>query len=196
MSKQPNIVLSKSCLLQAVETILQPQDKTIGRKSKIKANFHNSRDATDVNYCCIDRSHLAVNFNSQLKQRLPNSLTSILNQMQLCLLAHDWDGYKELLLILFRSSNVTNDYILFSIRSCFILLFNHPNRSPELLDNFMAACLKINEESRRIKYLEGCFTLKESSACTLKMKILTEENKVHEEEEEEEMIFNSSFSSD
>lgn len=195
MSKQPEFVLSKSYLLRAVETILQPQDKLIGRESKIKENFHNVRDAWGVNYFCIDRSHLAVKCNRQLKKKIKNSLTSVLNQMQLCLLAHDWDGYKELLLILFRSPNVANDYILFSIRSCFILLFNHPNRSPELLDNFMTACLRINEESRRIQYLEKCFTLKENFASALKKNFLNNENAVNEEEEEE-IIFNSSFSSD
>jgi len=54
----------------------------------------------------------------------------------------------------------------------------------------MASCLKINDESRRIQYLEGCFSLKGDSAYT------KEKNIFNEDEDEEEMFFYSDFSSD
>jgi len=59
----------------------------------------------------------------------------------------------------------------------------------------MASCLKINDESRRIQYLKGCFSLKGDSAYTSRTNILKEDNE-KEDEDEEEMFFYSDFSSD
>lgn len=191
------VTLPKSCLLEAIETILQSprEKKLVGRKAKIVAEY-NRQDATNVDSNCSNRSHLPI-YSSRISHKTEASLMPILNEIRFCLLAGDWDGYKELLLILFSSPNIANAYILYAIRSCFILLFNHPYRTPDMLDDFMASCLRINDKSRRIQYLEGCFSLKGDSTYTMGINIKKEKEKEKEiVEEEEEMIFHSDFSSD
>lgn len=184
------VVLPKSRLLQAVEMILRPTEP-VGRKANIAASFRNYYDAMKVDARCADRSHLPIYSSRILHKSNPErSFGPILTEMRLCLLACDWDGYKDLLLVLFRSSNISNGHLLLVVRSCFIVLFNHPNRTPQLLDDFMASCLYINDQSKRIKYLEGCFLLK--NTCSLGQ---TNKEIQEEEEDEEEIIFNSDFSS-
>lgn len=186
------VVLPKSRLLQAVEMILRPKGP-VGRKAKIAVSFRNYYDAKKVDARCADRSHLPVYSSRILHKSNPErSFGPILSEMRLCLLAGDWDGYKDLILVLLRSSNVSNGHLLLVIRSCFVLLFNHPNRAPLLLDNFMASCLYINDQSRRMKYLEDCFLLKETCALGKTNKEIQEEE---DEEDEVEIIFNSDFSS-
>lgn len=186
-------VLPKSRLLEAIEKVLESQEKKpVGREAKIIASY-NRHKAIRIDCNCADRSHLPLCSS----RNVDTGLMPIFNELRLCLLAGDWDNYKELLLVLFSSPNIANDYILFAVRSCFVLLFNHPCRSPDILDNFMASCLKINDESRRIQYLEGCFSLKGDSAYTSKKNILKEESeKEDEDEDEEEIFFYSDFSSD
>lgn len=194
-TKINNIDLPKNYLMQAIETILESHVKLVGRKLKISNTYNNPNVATKVNTLCSDRSHLLIYCNkSSDKRKLENSLKPIFDELRLCLLACDWDNYKELLLILFRSSNVKDVYIMFSIRSCFILLLNHPNRTPEMLDNFMASCLSINEKSRRLEYLKNCFSLKGTSSSTLNRNLSKDDEE--EEEDDEEIFFNSSYSSD
>lgn len=191
------VVFPKSHLLQAIEMILQPT-KPVGRKAKIADNFHTYHDAMKVDAHCVDRSYLPF-YSSRIlyKSNPERSFGPILTEMRLCLLACDWDGYKDLLLVLFRSSNIPNRHILLTVRSCFVLLFNHPNRTPQLLDNFMASCLYINDQFKRLEYLKSCFSLKGTSACSLDTKSLNKEIiEVEEEEEaEDEIFFNSDFSS-
>ncbi|VVC32116.1 Hypothetical protein CINCED_3A010339 [Cinara cedri] len=186
----------KSYLLQAVELILQPKSVPVGRKAKIMGKW-NKIDAMKVNSLCSDQSHLPVYSSIMLYRENPlRSLSPILNEMRLCLLAGDWDGYKDLLLLVLRSSIVSSGYILFVIRSSFILLFNHPNRTPQVLDTFLRACIYLTDH-RRIKYLESCFTFKGTLAHLLDKTVMNiEDNEKEEEEEEEEIIFNSEFSSD
>lgn len=188
-----HVILEKNCLLRAIDTILQSQkNKSVGRKSKIESGF-SAQNAMNVESNCMDRSHLPI-VSSRVKHKTnKTSLMPIVHEMRSSLLACDWDSYKELLLELLNSSNISNDYILFVVRSCFVLILNHPYRTPQLLDNFIASCLKINDESRKIQYLKDCFLLKGDSACKSKENILKEEI---EEEDEEEIIFNPDFDSD
>lgn len=191
------VILQKKHLLRAIETILQPQDKKlVGRRAKIRSSYSH-RDAIKVESNCTDRTSLNLAaLDNRISHKSDNyGLTLIFNEMKLCLLARDWDSYKELLAILLTSPNLSNDYVLFIIRSCFVLIFNHPYRTPGLLDNFIASCLKINDESRKIQYLKNCFLLKGDSICKSRENILKIEND-EEEEEEEELFFNPDFSSD
>lgn len=188
-----HVVLEKSCLLRAIDTILQSQkNKSVGRKSKIESGC-SAQSAIRVESCCMDRSHLPF-CSSRIKQKTnKTSLMPIVHEMRSSLLACDWDSYKELLLELLNSPNILDDYILFVVRSCFVLMLNHPYRTPQLLDNFIASCLRINDESRKLQYLKDCFSLKGDSACKSRENILKDEI---EEEDEEEIFFNPDFSSD
>jgi len=187
------IVLPNSGVLQAIEMILGQRNEPVGRKAKIKATYRDDRRSMRVDSLCTNKRHLK-NFSSRPSNRTikGNSLRPVFNQMRLCLLAGDWDSYKELLLVALSSPNIANDYILLAVRSCFVLLLNHPHRTSEMIDNFIASCLSINEESRRKLYLQECFSLRFKPTCTEKKDIVNEEI----EEEEEEIFFNSDFSSD
>lgn len=186
------IVLPNSGVLQAIELILGQRNEPVGRKAKIKATYQDRRSMR-VDSLCTNKRHLQ-NFSSRPSNRTlkGNSLRPVFNQMRLCLLAGDWDSYKELLSVALSSPNIANDYILLAVRSSFILLLNHPHRTSEMIDNFIASCLGINEVSKRKSYLQACFTLKFKPTCTEKKDIVNEEI----EEEEEEIFFNSDFSSD
>lgn len=189
------VELPRSWLLQGVEALLQKPPEAVGRMARIKA-AHAKTNALTVDHECSDRTNLIFRPGQNMRKlKLESSLNPILNEMRLCLLASDWEGYKKLLLILFRAHNLKSGYIFFVIRSCFILLLNHPNRTPELLDDFMAGCLKLNEESRRIKYLKDCFLLKETKldAKNPKKNISSDEES---EEEDEEIFFERDFNSD
>ncbi|XP_050536484.1 uncharacterized protein LOC126902858 [Daktulosphaira vitifoliae] len=178
------IVLPTWCLMKGIDTILQ--DKHDEKSYKSQKNYCHKVE-TEMEAQCFDHSALLVGSTNRLK--LGNSLSPLMSEMRLCLLADDWDGYKQLLLMLFRSQNVSNKHIMFLIRSCFVLLLNHPNRSPGILDNFMSSCLNINDESRKIDYLEHCFRLKVNSG---KDSDYTESK----DNEEEEVFFDSEYSSD
>lgn len=190
------IVLPKSCVLQAIETILEPRkSEPVGRRAKINATYKADRASMFVDWLCTDKTHLPIYCSrSSCKTMKENSLKPVLNEMRLCLLAGDWDGYKELLSVSLKSPNIESDYILFSVRSCFVLLLNHPHRTAEMIDNFITSCLSINEESRRKSYLQECFSFRVKSACTENKDIVHKETE--EEEKEEEIFFNSDFSSD
>ncbi|XP_008184887.1 uncharacterized protein LOC100571780 [Acyrthosiphon pisum] len=187
------IVLPNSCVLQAIEMILGQRSEPVGRKAKIKATYQDDLRSMRVDSLCTNKQHLR-NFSSRPSNKTikGNSLRPVFNQMRLCLLAGDWDSYKELLSIALSSPNIANDYILFAVRSCFILLLNHPHRTSEMIDNFIASCLSINEESKRKLYLQECFSLRFKPTCTETKDTVNEEI----EEEEEEIFFNSDFSSD
>lgn len=187
-----NKALPKSYLLKAIDTILQPKNQT-ARKAKISANYCDS-SATRVISICADRTHLPFYCGRKPASTTDSSLTPILREMRHCLLTCDWDRYKELLLIFLQSPNLRTDFNVFTIRSCLVLLLNHPNRTPELLDNFMTACLGLDQVTRRIQYLKDCFSLKGDSVITTNKNTLKEESII--DEENESMIFNSEFSSD
>jgi len=191
------VVLPKNGVLQAIEMILSQRAEPVGKKANIKATYQADKRSMTVEYLCSNKLHLQI-FSNRPKYRAIkcNSLRPIFNQMRLCLLAGDWDSYKELLVIALKSSSIANDYILFAVRSCFVLLLNHPHRTSEMIDNFIASCLCINEESRRKSYLQECFSLRFKSSNTEKKDIVDEKIEEKEEEEEEEIIFNSDFSSD
>jgi len=194
------VVLPRSCVFQAIETILESRKSIpVGRKAKINATYNIHRQSTRVDWMCSNKIHLPVyrsRFSrSSSKAMKENSLQPVFNEMRLCLLAGDWDSYKELLSISLKSPNIANDYILFSVRSCFVLLLNHPHRTSEMIDNFIASCLSINEESKMKSYLQECFSLRVST-CTEKKEIVHKKEDKKEEEEEEEIFFNSDFSSD
>jgi len=191
------VVLPKSGVLQAIEMILDQPPEPVGKKANIKAAYQYDRRSMKVEYLCSSKLHLQI-FSGRPKYKALkcNSLRPVFNQMRLCLLAGDWDSYKELLVMALKSPNIASDYILFAVRSCFVLLLNHPHRTSEMIDNFIASCLSINEESRRKSYLQECFSLRFKSACTENKDIVDKEIEEKEEEEEEEIIFNSDFSSD
>lgn len=193
------IILPKNGVLQAIEMILGQRDKPVGREAKLKATYQDDRRKMRVDSLCTNKRHLR-NFCSRPSNRTlkGNSLRPVFSQMRLCLLAGDWDSYKELLLEAFNSPSIANDYILFAVRSCFVLLLNHPHRTSEIIDNFIASCLSINEKSRRGLYLQECFSLRFKPTCIEKKDIVDNEieKKEEEEEEEEEIFFNSDFSSD
>lgn len=188
---QKPVVLPKSCILQGIDSILQQlEKKPVDEEEAMIARINFN--------CCMDKSHFPIldaNIKSrkQGREKNLNSLLPIINEMRHCLLVGDWNGYKELLLILFKSS-LTPSKTVFCIRSCFILLLNHPNRTAEMLDNFIAGCLRINEETKKIQYLQDCFTLKTSSdhMSTSNVQIDNDEN----DNEDEEIFFDSDFSSD
>lgn len=199
---ESHFVLPNSDVLQAIEIILSQRDKPVGRKAKLKATYQDDRRMMRADGLCSNKRHLQ-NFSSRPSNRTMkgNSLRPVFNQMRLCLLAGDWDSYKELLSVALSSPNIANDYILFAVRSCFILLLNHPHRTSEMIDNFIASCLSINEESRRKLYLQECFSLRFKSTCTEKKDISNKEiekkgEQKEEEDEEEDIFFNSDFSSD
>lgn len=198
-SPSPVVVLPKSGVLRAIETILGERGEPVGRKAKIKATYQDHRRSMYVDWLCTNKLHLPV-FRSHRsnKPMKGNSLRPVFDQMRLCLLAGDWDSYRELLLMTLKSPKIANDYILFAVRSCFVLLLNHPHRTSEMVDNFIASCLSINEESRKKSYLQECFSLRFKPTCTEKKHTVNKETeeKEKEEEEEEEIIFNSDFSSD
>jgi hypothetical protein len=171
--------------------ILQPQKQT-AKKAKIIANYCES-SATRVISICADRTHLPFYCSRKPTSTTDSSLTPILREMRHCLLTCDWDQYKELLLMLLQSPNLRTDFNVFTTRSCLVLLLNHPNRTPELLDNFMTACLGLDQVTRRSQYLKDCFSLKRNSTITTKENTLKEESII---DEDESMIFNSEFSSD
>jgi len=183
-------VLPKSRVMEAIEMVSRCYEKKpVGRKAKLAANYDKD-GVRNVHRICANRSHLP----SQASRFTDKCVGvcrfhPVLNELRLCLLAGDWDNYKELLLILFSSPNINKKYILFLIRSCFVLLFNHPYCTPDLLDNFMTTCLRINETSKRIQYLRDCFLLKTDPAFTS-----TEETQKEEKEEEEETYFYSDYS--
>lgn len=192
--RRKRVQLPISCLAQAIDIILEPKQKPTARMTKIRENSI-AKDQDHVIALCSNRTHLVI-FNTLFSKRknLGLSVHPLFQEMRLCLLASDWDGFKEILQLLLERPYIQNGYILFLIRSCFVLLLNHPNRTPELLDNFMAACLFINDESRRIQYLKDCFLLKRTSDYSIS-KIINDMNE-EEEEEEEELFFNSEFNSD
>lgn len=189
-------VLPKSYILQAIDMILQPTQskKQSGRNAKIDNNYC-KKSATRVISICADRTHLPYYCSRKPTNTIDSSLTPILKEMRHCLLTCEWDKYKELLLMLLQSPNIRTDFNVFAIRSCFVLLLNHPNRTPELLDNFMTACLGLDQVTRRIQYLKDCFSLKGDSACTTEKNTLVEVT-IENEEDDVSMIFNSDFSSD
>lgn len=191
---QKPVVLPKSRVLQAIDSILlQPETKPVDEKAQYSAMI-----ARKDSNRCMDKSHFPI-FDVHLMNRKQgreknlNSLLPIISEMRHCLLAGDWNGYKELLLILFKSY-LTHGKTLFCVRSCFVLLLNHPNRTAEMLDDFIAGCLKINEEPKRIQYLHDCFTLKTSSACTSTSN--DRNDNIENDYEDEEIFFDSDFSSD
>lgn len=195
--KHCQVVLPKSYLLQAIDTILRPSQskKQTSRSAKIEANYCAS-SAKRVISICADRTHLPFYCSRKTKNSTDSSLTPILREMRHCLLTCDWDQYKELLLMLLQSPNIRTDFNVFAIRSCFVLLLNHPNRTPNLLDDFMTSCLGLdpNQETKRKQYLKDCFSLKGDSTCITKKNILKEESDEHEQDES--LFFNSDFSSD
>jgi len=194
----PSIILPKSGVLQAIEIILGQRDEPVGRKAKLKATYKDEKRKMRVDGLCTNKRHLR-HFCSRPSNRTlkGNSLRPIFSQMRLCLLAGDWDSYKELLSVALNSPSIASDYILFAVRSCFVLLLNHPHRTSEIIDNFIASCLSINEKSRRRLYLQECFSLRFKPSCIEKKDIVDNDiEKKEEEEEEEEIFFNSDFSSD
>lgn len=198
LSKQ-HVVLPKCYVLQAIDSILQPET-TKPADEEAKSDAEVAAKANNHSSYCMDKSLFPIFGESVLNKQLrrekyKHSLLPIMSEMRHCLLAGDWDGYKELLLILFKCPNLSEGRIVFCIRSCFVLLFNHPKRTAEMLDNFIACCLRINEQSKRIQYLQDCFTLKTSSAGTSTSNAQIGNNQ-NDSEEEEEMFFNSDFSSD
>lgn len=183
-----HVILPKKWVLQAIDAILETPKKPVGKISKVSEAFGTRGNPHKTVGLCTDKSHLLSHgrfvYKTKHKSKQSHSLMPILNEMRLCLLAQDWDNYKKLLLILFESPNLPKSYVLYAVRSCFVLLLNHPKRTAEMLDNFIASCLFINDESRKIQYLKDCFTLK--------AKIDDESD----DESDEEIIFNSDYSSD
>lgn len=193
------VVLPKSGVLQAIEMIMGQQDERVGRMANIKDTYQDDHRSMVANSLCTNKLHLSLfSARPRFKHLRGNSLRPVFNQMRHCLLAGDWNSYKELLLVALKSPNIANDYIVFMVRSCFVLLLNHPHRTSEMIDNFIASCLGINEESRRKSYLQECFSLRFKPTCTETKDIDDKEieEKKEEEEEEEEIIFNTDFSSD
>lgn len=201
-----NTVLPRSCLLRAIDAIAG-QRPVVGRRAKINATSigrkaritaaHTALVAPRVDAHCVDRSHLPVNCSyAGPGYRYCNSLTPVVREMRLCLLAADWDGYKELLLALLRSSNPRNRYFLFAVRSCYTLLLNHPDRTPELLDDFMAACMNVADDGPgRARHLRSCFDLRRIDD-TGNGAVPAPKMEIDDEDEEEEMFFDADFSSD
>lgn len=188
-----HVVLPKSHMLQAIDAILETPKKPVGKISKVSQSFSTHANPHKIVSLCTDKSHLLgygrFVYKAKHKSKHNHSLLPILNEMRLCLLAKDWDNYKKLLLILFESPNLPKSYILYAVRSCFVLLLNHPKRTAEMLDNFITACLHINEESRKIQYLKDCFTHKAEH-------LLNTEIANGSGDENEEIFFNSDYSSD
>lgn len=177
-----NVVLPKSGVLRAVEELLQePKQRSVGKKT--------ARTTVSL---CADRSLVQLAFNRYSNMTKNDvSLLPVFREMRHCLLIGDWDNHKELLLTLLRSPNINERYIAFIIRSCFVLLFNHPNRTAELVDNFVTSCLRIKDPSKKIKYLQDCFLLRGKTVldCVLNDNRLDDEENV-----EEEMVFYSDCS--
>lgn len=188
-----HVILPKSNVLQAIDAILETPKKPVGKIRKVYEAFSSHENAHKTVNLCMDKSHLLGHgrfvYKAKHKLKHNHSLMPILNEMRLCLLAQDWENYKKLLLLLFESPNLPKDYVLYAVRSCFVLLLNHPKRTAEMLDNFMAGCLYINDRSRRIQYLKDCFTLK--AVQPLNTEIANESN----DESDEEIFFNSDYSS-
>ncbi|XP_050429727.1 uncharacterized protein LOC126838953 [Adelges cooleyi] len=180
------LVLPKSCILKAIDSMLQSDSVNNDQEVKNMKSVYSRKVSMEMGAQCYDHS-VFPDYNGRSVDNvfLSNSLRPVMLEMRLALLAGDWDNYKELLLMLFSSPNVSNKHIMFLIRSCFVLMLSHPKRTPELLDQFMCSCLNINEESRRLQYLEQCFKLIETRADDL-------DN--ISETSEEEMLFYSDIS--
>lgn len=189
-----HVVLPKSYVLQAVDAILETPKKPVGKKSKVCKAFSAHENPDKIVSLCTDKSHLQgygrFVYKTKHKSRHNHSLIPILHEMRLCLLAKDWDSYKKLLLILFESPNLPISYILYAVRSCFVLLLNHPKRTAKMLDKFMASCLYIRDQSTRMLYLKDCFTLKGVEP------IYTVIANESGDESDDEIFFHSDFSSD
>lgn len=200
-----NTVLPMSCLQRALDAIAGPRPSVgrkaknadtaalVGRKAKIVA-AHTALEAPLVDSHCADRSHLPMHCShTDTDNRFSNSLAPLMREMRLCLLAADWDGYKALLLVLLRSSNLKKHYALYAVRSCFALLLNHPARTPEMLDDFMASCLNMpDDRSGSTRYLRSCFDLQRTE--DVAEDVL--ESKMDIADDDEEMFFDADFSSD
>lgn len=174
-------MLPKSGVLQAVEELLQESEQR-----------PMSKKARTTVCLCANRSHVQLAFNRYSNSTKNDvSLLPVIREMRHCLLIGDWDSYKELLSTLLGSPNINKRYIAFVVRSCFVLLFNHPNRTSELVDNFVASCLRIKDPSKKIKYLHDCFLLRGK----MTLDCVLNDNRVDDEENvEEEMVFYSDCS--
>lgn len=183
-----NVVLPKNDVLRAVEELLQvPEQRLVDKKARTVVSL------------CADRTHVRLAFNRYANTTKNDvSLFPVIREMRHCLLTGDWDSYKELLSTLLGSPNINERYITFVVRSCFVLLFNHPNRKSEMVDNFVASCLMIKDHSKRVKYLQDCFLLRGRIALhknVLNDNQMADEENVEEEDVEEEIVFYSECSS-